>query len=136
MAVTPNSIITPQGPKSGSAACTTANTTYTAAPTNTQVLITAGPNGARVTRISAIPLETVADTQLQLFRDLDGTGANKRFFNSAKMPSYAMATGTAATPTDFGYSDDNPLILAAGEKIYAAVAITKAITFTAEGADY
>lgn len=136
MAVTANSIITPQTLKSGAAACTTANTTYTAAPTNSQTLITAGPNGARVTRISAIPLETVADTQLQLFRDLDGTAASKRFFNSAKMVSYTMATGTAATPTDFGYSDTNPMILAPGEKVYAAVAITKAITFIAEWADY
>lgn len=135
MAETPNSIVTPQHIKSGAAACTTANTTYTTAPTNTQVLITAGPNGARYTKVTAIPLETVADTQLQLFRDLDGTGT-KRFFNSAKMPSYTMATGTAATPTDFGYSEDNPLTLAPNEKVYSAVAISKAITFVAEGADF
>lgn len=136
MAVTPNSIVTPQAVKSGSAACTTANTTYTTSPSNTVALITAGANGARVTRVSAIPLETVADTQLQLFRDGDGTGTTKRFFDSKKMASYTMATGTAATPTDFGYSDANPLILAPGEKVYAAVAITKAITFSAEWADY
>ena len=136
MAVTANSIITPQTPKSGMAACTTANTTYTASPTNTQPLIAAGVNGARVTRIAAIPLETVADTQLQLFRDGDGTGTSKRFFNAAKMLAYTMATGTAPAVTDFGYSDDSPLILAAGEKVYAAIAISKNISFNAEWADY
>jgi hypothetical protein len=41
MPVTPNSIVTPQGPKSGGALCTTANSNYPA-PTNTQVIATAG----------------------------------------------------------------------------------------------
>ena len=100
------------------------------------LLFTAGARGARILRISAIPRETVADTQLQLYRDGNGAGANMRFFKSAKMASYAMATGTEAPTTDFGYSDDNPLILAAGEKIYAATALSKKITVNAEGADY
>lgn len=136
MPTTPNSIITPQAIKSATAACTTANTTYSSSPANTQVLITAGANGARVTRISAIPLENVGDTQLQLFRDGDGTGAAKRFFNSAKMLTYTMAQTTAATPTEFAYSDLSPLFLAPGEKIYAAIGQTKNITFNAEWADY
>ena len=136
MAVTANSIITPQAPKAGSALCTTANSTYTSSPTNTQVLATAGANGARVTRVTAIPLETVSDTQLQLFRDGDGTGTTKRFFKSAKMAAYTMAQTTEAPVTEFGYSDDNPLILAAGEKLYAAIGATKNIALSAEWADY
>jgi hypothetical protein len=135
MAVTANSIITPQTPKAATAEVTTGNTNYDA-PTNTAVLATAGANGGRVTRITAIPRETVADTQLQLYRDGDGGGAAKRFFRSAKMASYAMATGTEAPTTDFGYSDDNPVILAPGEKLYCATAISKKITFNAEWADY
>ena len=135
MAVTANSIITPQTPKAATAEVTTGNTNYDT-PGNTAVLITAGANGARVTRVSAIPRETVADTQLQLYRDGDGSGTNKRFFRSAKMASYTMASGTEAPITDFGYSDDNPLILGAGEKVYAATALTKKITFNAEWADY
>lgn len=135
MAVTANSIITPQGPRAATAEVTTGNTNYDA-PTGTAVLVTAGPNGGRLTRITAIPRETVADTQLQLYRDGDGSGTNKRFFRSARMAAYTMATGTEAPITDFGYSDDNPLLLAPGEKVYAATALTKKITFSAEWADY
>ena len=92
------------------------------------LIATAGANGARLTRASAIPLETVSDTQLQLFRDGDGTGATKRFFRSSRMAAYTMAQTTEAPATDFGYSDDNPLILAAGEKLYAAVGATGRVT--------
>ena len=136
MAVTANSIITPQTPRAGTALCTTLNSTYSATPTNSQVLITAGANGARVVRVTAIPLETVSDTQLQLFRDGDGSGTIKRFFRSAKMTAHTMAQTTEAPVTDFGYSDDNPLILAAGEKVYAAIGATKNIALSAEWADY
>jgi len=136
MPVTPNSIITPQAPRAATALCTTANSNYTATPANTQVLVTAGANGGRVVRITAIPAETVADTQLQLFRDGDGSGTVKRFFRSARMSAYTMAQTTEAPITDFGYSDENPLILAPGEKLYAAAGATKNIAFNAEWADY
>lgn len=135
MPVTANSIITPQTPRAATAEVSAANTNYDV-PANTVVLVTAGPSGARVTRITAIPRETVADTQLQLYRDGDGGGAARRFFRSARMPAYAMSAATEAPATDFGYSDDNPLVLAAGEKLYAAAALAKKITFSAEWADY
>lgn len=125
----------PQTPKSNNAACMLANTTYTTSPTNTVKLITAGADGARVTRIGAIPLETVTATQLQLFRSRDG-GTTKYFFDSALMAAYTMAQTTEAATTDFGYSDTNPLILQANEEVYAAVGVAKAITFSAEWADY
>lgn len=135
MATTPNSIITPQTPKSSNAACTTANTTYTTSPTNTVALVTAGANGARVTRIGATPLATVTATQLQLFRSRDA-GTTKYFFDSALMAAYTMAQTTEASTTDFGYSDSNPLILAANEVIYAAIGVTGSVTFNAEYSDY
>jgi hypothetical protein len=135
MPVTANSIITPQTPKSGTVVATTANTTYTDVPTNTVKLVAAGPNGARVTRMSAVPRETVTDCQLQIFRSSDA-GATKRFFNSARMAAYTMVQTTAAPVTDLGYSEDNPLILAANEEVWVGVGITKAVVFTAEWADY
>ena len=136
MPVTANSIITPQTPQTSNAACTTANTTYTTNPTNTVLLVTAGANGARLTRIGAIPLETLASAvQLQLFRSRDA-GTTKLFFESAVAAAFTMADTTEVPTTDFGYSDDNPLILAPNERIYAAVRVTKAIIFNAEWADY
>ncbi len=136
MPVTANSIITPQTPQAGNAACATANTTYGTSPTNTVLLATAGANGGRVTRISATPLETTGGAiQLQLFRSRNA-GTTKHFFESAVTGAYTMAQTTEAPTYDFGFSDDNPLILAAGEQIYAAVGVSKLITFNAEWADY
>src|ERR1700753_2255928 len=113
MAATPNKIITPQTPKSAHVAQSfTANTTFTTTPTNTVLLVTAGANGARLTKLRAIPTATVTVTQLQEFRSWD-SGTTKKLSNVAVGASggYTMA-GTSAPPVaDFGYSDDNPKIL-------------------------
>lgn len=136
MTVTANSIITPQAPKAGTAVATTANSTYTDTPTNTVVLITAGANGARVTKISALARATVTNTELQLFRSPD-TGTTKRLFNSRQMVAYTVAQTTGNPPTDFGYSDANPLVLAALEQVYVGIGVSNTgIVFTAEWADY
>ena len=135
MAVTAGSIITPQQPKSAVAALTTANSTYTTSPTNAVLLVTAGANGARLTRLGAIPCETVTANQIQMFRSSDG-GTTKYLADSALMAAYTMAQTTEAPTTDFGYSDDNPLILGANERIYMAEGLTKAVNVIAEWADY
>jgi hypothetical protein len=132
---TANSIITPQTPRSNTVVCTTANTTYGSSPTNTQKIVTAGANGARLTKLRAIPQATLTATQLQEFRSLDA-GVTKRFTNSALMAAYSMAQTTAVPATDFGYSDDNPKILSANEELHVAVGVTGTITFEAEWQDY
>lgn len=136
MAVTPNSIITPQTPKAANVALSTsANTNYTS-PTNTTLVLTAGANGGRLTKLKAIPCATVTATQVQMFRSTD-SGTTKRFCNSALMAAYTMAQTTAAPQTDFGFSDSNPLILAAGEQLYMAVGVGSVqINVEAEWADY
>lgn len=136
MAVTANSIITPQTPKSGAIGVATANTTLTTSPTNTGTLITAGANGARVTRITATPLETVTANNLQLYRDLVGNGTLKYLFNCQTGGSDTVSGTDGPTTVDFGYSDGNPLILGAGEKVYVATGISKSYSFIAEWADY
>lgn len=137
MAVTANSIVTPQMPRSASGVATLANASYGDAPTNTVPVFTAGPNGARVTRITALSRASLTATECQLFRDHDGTGTVKRFFASRLMASLTQGPATAQTAVDFGYSDGVPLILAANEKIYGAIAISQTgIVFQAEGADY
>src|SRR3546814_6982097 len=117
MPVTANSIVTPQAVKSNAVVCTGANTTYGSTPTNTQKIATAGPNGARLTKLRAIPQATVTATQLQEFRSADA-GATQRFSNSALMAAHTMAATTAAPATDFGYSNDSPKILAPNEELY------------------
>lgn len=135
MPVTPNSIVTPQTPKSAVVNAGTANTNY-ASPSNTQLLVTAGANGARLTKLQAIPVATqTTANQLQVFRSSDG-GTTKRFADSALMATYTMAQTTEAPTTDLGYSDDNPLILQAGETVYVAVGQSQSVNFIAEWADY
>jgi len=136
MAVTGNNVITPQTPKSGVTVCTTANTTYSDTPTNTQKLITAGANGARVTKITAMARATVTATELQLYVSYDA-GTTKKLMNSKLMAAYTVAQTTANVPTDFGYTEDLPLQLLAGAEIYAAIGVTNTgIVFHAEWGDY
>ncbi|MBW8812515.1 MAG: hypothetical protein JF588_03730 [Caulobacterales bacterium] len=137
MAVTANSIITPQTPKSNVVNLTTANSSYGTSPTNSQLLVTAGPNGARLTKLQAIPCASVATAnQIQMFRDAGTAGASKFFSDSALMATYAMAQTTEAPTTDFGYSDDNPLILQPNERIYMAEGQSVSVNAVAEWADY
>jgi hypothetical protein len=136
MPVTANSIITPQAPKSGVVNLTTANTVYGTSPTNAVLLATAGANGARLTKLQAIPCESITTAnQIQLFRSVDG-GTTKYFADSALMAVYTMAQTTEAPTTDFGYSDDNPLILQPNERLYAAEGQSKSVNVVAEWADY
>lgn len=133
-----NSIQTPQTPKSSAAFCTTANTTYSATPGNTVLLVQAGASGSRLTKLRAIPTATVTVTQLQEFRDFGTAGVTKNFSNSVLGASggYTMAQTTAPPIADFGYSDDNPKILQANERLYVAVGVTGTWSFEAEWADY
>ena len=136
MPVTPNSIITPQTPRASAVGLTTANTNFTVSPTNTQLLVTAGPNGARVTRLWAVPLEQInTANNIQLYRSFDG-GTTKHLASSVLMATIAPGAAVANTPTDFGYSDANPLMLAANERLYVAEGQTEAVNVVAEWADY
>lgn len=136
MAVTVNSIVTPQTPRAAFGNLATANLLYGTAPTTPLLLYTAGPNGGRITRLHAIPCETISTAnQLQLFRSADA-GATKYFADSAVMATYTMAQTTAAPKTDFGYSDDNPMVLGANEKVYMDQGQAKSVNYVIEGADY
>jgi hypothetical protein len=135
MAVTANSIITPQGLKSGFAVLATANTTFTTAPTNTVLLVTFGANGGRLTRLEFIPLETVTANALQWYRSIDA-GTTKYLAGMATGGSDTVSGTDGSTTVSAGYSDDNPLIGQASERIYVATGITKGYHVVAEWADY
>lgn len=136
MAVTPNSIVTPQAVKSAHISqAFTANSTYTTTPTNSVLLLTAGSNGARLTKLRAIPIATVTATELQEFRSLD-TGTTKKFSNAATGAAHTKVQTAAPPVVDFGYSDANPKLLAAGEQIYVAAGVSGSWAFEAEWMDY
>jgi hypothetical protein len=139
MAGTPNSIITPQTPKSAHIvqSFTATTTPGTTTPANTVLLVTVGPSGGRLVKLRAVPVATVTVTQLQEYRSLD-SGTTKKWVNSVLgAPSgYTLAATTLPPAADFGYSDDNPVILSAGEQIYVGAGVTGTWTFEAEWADY
>jgi len=136
MPVTPNSIVTPQTPKSAVASAAIAQATFppTTTPANTVLLVTAGANGGRLTRLQGCPQETTTANNLQLYRSLD-SGTSKHYVNGVALTATVGATAPGGV-ADFGYSDDNPLILNANERLYVAVGIAKSVTFVAEWADY
>lgn len=135
MTTTPNSIITPQTPKSNAVLVSTANTNFETPTAVGAALVTAGANGARVTRITAMPVESTAAVGVQqVYRD--AAGATKYLFNAVANTNDTVSATDAPVLIDFGYSDTNPLILSAGEHIYPATSIAKKFVFSAEWADY
>lgn len=137
MPVTANSIITPQAVKTAYAVTDTANTIYSDAPASTQLLVTAGVNGARLTRLACTPRATVTATMLQVYLSKD-QGTTKRLLRSAQMAAHTVATTSAIPTTDFGFSETTPLILEAGDRLYVAQAVTlgAGIAWEAEWGDY
>ena len=139
MAVTANSIITPQTPKSAQAVCTAQKVTTTLNDnSNTVLLLTAGPNGCRLTKLVATPRATVSATGCLVFTSPDGTAMYLK--DSASMAAQTIPTPitAAVTRNDFAYSDANPMILGPNERVYVAISVALAagVVFAAEYADY
>jgi hypothetical protein len=127
-----------QTPKTATAVCTAVATVTTDAPANTVELLTAGADGAILTRLTAIPRATVTASSLVVFISSD-SGTTKRLIDSELMAAYTMATTTAVPETLFSlYSETTPLRLQAGDKLYVGsqVALAGGIVFRAEYTDF
>lgn len=138
MAVTPNSIVTPQRPKTSTGVLTVANTTYTDTPTNSVQIFQAGADGARVTRITSIPRATCTAMLIDIYRDGDGSGSAKRLIQRRSQAAQTIDTTTACPTNDFGYSEGTPILLQANEKLWASMTVSLAggMVINVEGADY
>jgi hypothetical protein len=135
MTVSANSIVTPQTPFSRVAVAAAAETTFTA-PTNTVTLLDAADNvnGARITRLVAIPRASVGTaSNCQIYAN---DGADKTLIDSALMATATPGAAAANAKTDFGYSEDNPLILKAGIGLDVAVGQAVSTVFRCEGGLY
>lgn len=127
-----------QTPMTSTAVVTAAAASITTdTPTGTELVMTAGADGAILTKLTAIPRATATASSLVLFLSKDG-GTTKRFVDSALMAAYTMATTTAVPVTAFGYSESAPLRLEAGDKLYVGsqVALADGIVFKAEWTDF
>jgi hypothetical protein len=136
MAVTANSIITPQTPKSATVALGTTANINLITPTQTTLLMTAGPNGGRLTRLETLASASQGASQVQFYSSVDA-GVTKTLIRAKAFPAYTLTTTSTSPVLDMDYSDASPLILAAGERIYVGSAVTvTGINGRAEWADY
>ena len=127
-----------QTPKIETVVVTAAGTSTDDSPSNTGLLVTAGADGALVTRISAIPRATVAANRLNLFLSGDG-GSTKRLFSSVLMAAHTVANNTQTPQTDFtDITETAPLRLEASERIYVnmQVALSGGVVFVVEFTDF
>lgn len=126
-----------QTPKTAAVVVTAAATVDSDTPANTVELLTAGADGAILTKLTAIPRATATASSLVLFLSKDG-GTTKRLFDSKLMAAYTSAATTAVPVTAFDYSETAPLRLEAGDQIYVGsqVALASGIVFKAEWTDF
>ena len=137
MANTPTAVFA-QTPKTASAVVTAAlGGITTDAPTGTVLLMTAGANGAILTRLSAIPRATLAGASLMLYISNDA-GVTQRLIDSETLNT-TVTTTAAIAETNFGnYSEARPLRMAAADRLYVGsqVALAGGIVFKAEWSDF
>lgn len=127
-----------QTPKNATAVATAAAGSITSdAPTNTVLLLTAGTEGALLTKLTAMPRDTATASNLLLFTSAD-SGTTKRLIGSILMAAHTVEVTTAIPVTNFGYTEEVPIRLAAGEELYVAttVALAGGIVFHAEYTDF
>jgi hypothetical protein len=128
-----------QDPKTATAVATGAVGSFAGdSPTNTVLLLTAGADGAILTRLTAIPRATVTASSLMVFLSKDN-GTTQRLLDSELMAAHTVATTTAIPETVFTlYSETTPLRLQAGDQIYVGsqVALSGGIVFRAEYTDF
>lgn len=126
-----------QTPRIVTAATSAACATITGdAPTNTVLLLTAGADGALLTRLFAMPRATVTASSLLLFTSSDA-GTTKRLIDSELMAAFTVVATTAIPETSFAnYSESSPLRLTAGEQLYVGNQVAGNVVFRAEVMDY
>ena len=127
-----------QTTQNNTAVTTTAGTYVDDSPTNTQLLVTAGADGALVTKITAVPRATVTATACNLFFSPDD-GTTNRLIDNVLMAAHTVAATTAIPVTPFSLvSETTPIRLQAGEKLYVNSAVTLAggIVYNAEWTDF
>jgi hypothetical protein len=111
---------------------------------NSTLLLTAGGDGALVTRLIAMPRTTVGATAAYLFHS-NNSGTTQRIIDSITVAAQSLANATtqstAITSTAFtNISETTPLRLGAGESLYIGIGNTQpagnGIVFSAQYTDF
>lgn len=110
----------------------------TSTVTGAYPVATAGPNGAVVTKVTAIPRATVTASSLALFLVKSSAPTVFNLIDSELMPAATLSVTAAIPETVFGnIRIDTPLRLAPGDALYVGsqVALAAGIVFYAEWGD-
>ena len=134
MSNTTNAIPYPQTIVAADAICTAAKTTENDL-TNAVLLYTAPANApALVTRLTANPRATVTASRLKVYLCRAAAPTAPFFVRERLMGARTVNETTVGTDVDFGYTNEDPLKLGAGDLLYVAtgVALAGGIVFHAE----
>lgn len=114
------------------AKATAAKTTMEDA-TNAALLYTAPTNGAEITRAKARALGTLSGaTVLYLFTSSDA-GVTLRLKEAVLISSDTVSTTDPPTATDLNASEDVPIVLSGGERLYCGISVALAAGVLFEG---
>lgn len=96
-------------------------------PLNTQLLLTAGIEGALVTSVYAMARGTHTATQAALFiRKATDAPEKRTLLTSVSMPAQSITNTTRVNRHDFDLASDGaPLRLGAGDELYFGIAVTQ-----------
>lgn len=128
----------PQTQKTASAVVTLVGTSTSDTPTNTALLYITPADGALLTKLTALPRNTITAASLNVYISKDN-GATMRLKTSALMAAYNAAVSTAKPVTTFSdVSESAPIRLEAGDRIYvqSEVALASGIVFNAEISEF
>jgi hypothetical protein len=101
--------------------------------TNAILLYTAPTNGALITSTKARALGTNTASVLYLFTSADA-GTTLRMKAAKNAAAQTISTTAAPDATDFGFTDEAPLKLSGGERLYGAASVALAAGWIFEGA--
>lgn len=109
----------------------------TGTPTNAVPLMTAGANGAYITKITVIPGGTVTASTLYLFESSSPTSLATMYpVDSENMPAYTANASTAPAETTFGnITPETPKRLGPGMNLSVGTMVGQAVFFHVEWQD-
>lgn len=109
----------------------------TTTPTGVIELVEAGPEGAIVTAVTAMPRGTVTASNLLLFLN-KANAVEMYLLGSVAMGAHTVELTTDIPVSEFLYSEQMPLRLAAGDRLFAGMTVATAdgVVFVAQSTDY
>lgn len=142
-----NTAVFAQMPKTAQVAVTTAialtgtDSLATDTCANTSLLMTAGADGAIVTRLALQPRGTVSACNAYLFVRRAGDGANiRRLIDSAAIAAKTASTTTPPTVQTMSITvnETTPLRLGAGDELHVGLSVAQSVgvSFFAEYTDF